>query len=321
MYQSASNLSKRSGSIWTLPQALAIIYYIVINGEFVANEELFPLRELTANQIEEYCNRLEEESYQCYHCNGDLTFVQGSGFSQFSPDNQNPGTQYYTPGNRTVRSCFFCQFFFGKMSPEKRQCAISDLLSSKYRPELGDKVLDCYENDSTDVDAKSQGVDGKETYFSRKYWATKYFDQGPEEKERKRLADVSKTTGKPKGKAGKPDIRKWRDENECCEFGRLFDNRCIVTGFTISDGVGSISMDRIWDIDGVYTPNDVMLLWAPLNYAKAKVPFFKTKADLLAYKIKLGLGTISDRKASVIVIREALERLISFQRSRRQIVE
>jgi hypothetical protein len=60
-----------------------------------------------------------------------------------------------------------------------------------------------------------------------------------------------------------------------------------------------------------------MLLWWPLNRAKGKVPFFKTKAAFLDYKTLMGLDRLSHRKAAVLIVREALERLIIFQREKR----
>jgi hypothetical protein len=60
-----------------------------------------------------------------------------------------------------------------------------------------------------------------------------------------------------------------------------------------------------------------MLLWWPCNRSKAKVPFFKTKAAFLNYKTLMGLDELSHRKAAVVIIREALERLRTFQREKR----
>jgi hypothetical protein len=111
------------------------------------------------------------------------------------------------------------------------------------------------------------------------------------------------------------DIRDW-NEQQCCEFGRLFDNRCVVTGFQPEVVQQSISVDRIWD-DGRYTEQDCMPLWWPLNRTKGKVPFFKTKEAFLAYKTKRGLDGLSHRKAAVIISREALERLRAFQSEKR----
>ena len=103
------------------------------------------------------------------------------------------------------------------------------------------------------------------------------------------------------------DIRDWT-EKQCCEFGRLLDNRCLVTGFRINDVSKSISIDRIWD-DGRYREEDCMPLWWPCNRSKGKVPFFKTKAAFLAYKTLIGLDGLSNRKAAVFIVRKALENL------------
>jgi hypothetical protein len=91
--------------------------------------------------------------------------------------------------------------------------------------------------------------------------------------------------------------------------------RCVVTGFDIGI-IKGIVMDRVWD-DGEYCVDDVMLLWGPCNYAKAKVPFFTTKANFLEYKALLGLNDMSHRKAAVLIVREPLERLREFQRAKR----
>ena len=93
------------------------------------------------------------------------------------------------------------------------------------------------------------------------------------------------------------------------------NNRCVVTGFGI-DIIKGIVMDRVWD-DGEYCVDEVMLLWGPCNYAKAKVPFFNTKAAFLEYKALLGLNDLSHRKAAVLIVREPLERLRTFQREKR----
>ena len=111
MSNTASNLAQRSR--WTPPQAHSILYHIALNGEFVATEELFPLTILSDNEgIAANCKRLEDEEFNCHWCNNVLTFLQMSGFSQFSPDNCDPTQTYTTPGIRTVRSCLFCQRFF-----------------------------------------------------------------------------------------------------------------------------------------------------------------------------------------------------------------
>ncbi len=85
-----SNLAKRSnadGAIgWTASQALTILYHIALSGEYVATEVNFPLGLLTADDITAACQRLEMEEFNCYWCGVYLTFVQGSGYSQFSPD-------------------------------------------------------------------------------------------------------------------------------------------------------------------------------------------------------------------------------------------
>ena len=86
------------------------------------------------------------------------------------------------------------------------------------------------------------------------------------------------------------------------------NSRCVVTGFGI-DTIKGIVMDRVWD-DGE---------WVPCNYAKAKVPFFNTKAAFLKYKTLLGLNDLAHRKAAVLIVREPLERMRIFQKAKRQI--
>lgn len=46
---------------WSLHQAIAILYYIALNGEFIATEVLFPFSVMTAEDIIAACQRLEEE--------------------------------------------------------------------------------------------------------------------------------------------------------------------------------------------------------------------------------------------------------------------
>ena len=82
------NLEQRSG--WTFPQARSILYHIALNGEFVATEVLVPLTILSDDEIAANCKRLEDEEFNCHWCNTKLTFLQMSGFSQFSPDNCDP---------------------------------------------------------------------------------------------------------------------------------------------------------------------------------------------------------------------------------------
>jgi hypothetical protein len=141
----------------------------------------------------------------------------------------------------------------------------------------------------------------------RKYWAIKFDQQSLEKRTAWTKTNWTNVI---------EDIRDW-EEKDCCKFGRILDNRCLVTGFSINDVKQSISMDRIWD-DGHYTEPDVMLLWRPCNRSKAKVPFFKTKADFLKHKTLLGLNDMSHRKAAVSIVQEPLERLREFQRARRQ---
>lgn len=192
---------------------------------------------------------------------------------------------------------------------------IDALLSPAYRPDLGDSALSFYEAGATDDDARNQGISRSKYYYT--YWAAKYNSQSEDNREKRAQANIRKSTGKLGGRTGRPDIRKWKDEKECCELARGMNNRCVVTGFGI-DTIKGIVMDRVWD-DGEYCVDDVMLLWGPCNYAKAKVPFFKTKADFLAHKTLLGLNDLSHRKAAVLIVREPLERLRTFQQAKRQI--
>lgn len=236
-----------------------------------------------------------------------LAFLQESGFNQFTPDRLLDTLQYFEVGQRTVRSCTHCQFFFHKASLAERETLIDELLSNKYRPELADQSLSLYESDANDEAARRDGIVRSSNY--QKYWATKFSNQSLEKR-------AAWSKGNVKMKTKTDDIRDWT-EKQCCEFGRLLDNRCLVTGFSVDAVKESISMDRIWD-DGRYTEQDIMLLWWPCNRSKAKVPFFNTKAAFLKHKALLGLNDMSHRKAAVLIVREPLERLRTFQRTKRQ---
>ena len=234
-----------------------------------------------------------------------LTFTQGSGYTQFSPDRLF-NKQYFDVGRIVVRSCTHCQFFFNDATLEQRESLISEFLSNKYRPDLADRALKFYESDVNDEKARREGIFRSNNH--RKYWVSKFESQSLEKRQ-------AWSEGHARMKAKTEDIRDW-DEEQCCEFGRLLDNRCLVTGFGIQVVQESISIDRIWD-DGRYRGEDCMPLWWPLNRAKAKEPFFKTKAAFLEYKTLMGLAGLSHRKADVSIIREALERLRQFQRAKR----
>lgn len=303
MYNIGTGLAQRSGANgWTSPQAIAILYRIALTGEFVATDAHFPLTVLTADQITAACRRLEEEDFYCYWCGVKLSFTQESGYSQYSPDRLGD-MQYFEVGQRTVRSCTHCQFLFNDATTIQREEMIDDLLSDRYRPDVADKVLELYEIDANDEKAREQGI--FRSNMHQNYWNNKFSSQSLKRRQ-------AWSEGHMKTKT--EDIRDWNKE-QCCEFGRMLDNRCLVTGFQITDVNESISIDRIWD-DGHYTEQDCMLLWWPLNRSKAKVPFFKTKAAFLYYKADLGLE-MSDRKGAVSVIREALEKLREFQRAKR----
>jgi hypothetical protein len=316
MYSIGTALSQRSNADgatgWNSSQALTILYFIALNGEFVATDVLYPLEIMTAEEIIAACQRLEEEELNCYWCGVKLAFLQGSGFNLFTPDRLFD-MQYYEVGQRTVRSCTHCQFLFRACSFTDRELMIDALLSRAYCPDLGDLALSLYEDGTTDDDARNQGICRSNDYS--KYWAAKYDSQSEDNREKRAQANIRKSTGKIGGRTGRPDIRKWKDENECCEFARGMNNRCVVTGFGINI-IKGIVMDRVWD-DGEYCVDDVMLLWGPCNYAKAKVPFFNTKAAFLSYKSLKELDDLSHRKAAVLIVREPLERLRTFQREKR----
>ena len=307
MYLKGNNLSERSNADgangWSLYQAISILYHVALIGEYVATDVLCPLTILTANKITAACQRLEEDEFNCYWCGVKLAFLQESGFNQFTPDRLFDA-QYCEVGQRTVRSCTHCQFFFSDATLEQREEMMDVLLSNKYRPDLSDKALECYESGLNDEEARRYGILRSNEY--RNYWATKFGRQSFE-----RRKDMAKTTWTNVTE----DIRDWT-LGECCEFGRVFDNRCLVTGFRIDDVKESITVDRMWD-DGRYTEQDCMLLWWPCNRSKGKVSFFKTKTAFLSCKSLLGLDGLSHRKAAVLLVREALERLRAFQRAKR----
>jgi hypothetical protein len=64
MYFQADGLMQRSNSDgdngWSRPQAISIIYYIAVIGEFIATDVFFPLAILTAAEIAAACQRLNE---------------------------------------------------------------------------------------------------------------------------------------------------------------------------------------------------------------------------------------------------------------------
>ena len=295
-----SNLNGAAG--WTLQQAIAILYHIALEGEFVATDALFPLAELTDEQITAVCLRLETGDFPCYWCGVNLSFF--NRVASVNPDRLDSGLNYFEMGQTTVRSCTFCQFLFNKESLARREQMIDELLSNRYRPNLADLALELYENKTTDQEATIQGIDRINNHCD--YWAAKWNSQSFEHRTAWAATSWTNVT---------EDIRDWT-QDDCCEFGRLFDNRCVVTGFSPDDVQESISIDRIWD-DGRYTEQDCMPLWWPLNRAKGKVHFFKTKDAFLAYKTLRGLDGLSHRKAAVIILREALERLRAFQREKR----
>jgi hypothetical protein len=165
MYFIGTALSQRSNADgsngWTSPQAIAILYYIALNGEYVATDVIFPLELLTADEINAACLRLEEEEFNCYWCGVKLTFTQESGYNQFSPDRLFD-MQYFEPGQKTVRSCTHCQFFFHKASLAERKTLIDDILSDRYNPDLADKALDFY--DKSDDVARREGIERSSSY-------------------------------------------------------------------------------------------------------------------------------------------------------------
>jgi hypothetical protein len=307
MYFIGSALAQRTNADsaigWTSSQALAILYHIALNGEYLATDVHFPLHILTADEIAAAVTRLEQNDFPCYWCGVKLTFLQESGYSQFSPDRLLKA-QYFEVGQRIVRSCTHCQYLFGDATVAQRESFVDELLSNNYRPDLADKALDFYENGTSDEEARSDGILRSEEYLQ--YWTDKFNSQSFESRKAWTQTNWTNVT---------KDIRDW-EEKDCCKFGRLLDNRCLVTGFSIDDVSESISIDRIWD-DGHYTEQDCMLLWWPCNRSKGKVPFFKTKAAFLSYKTLMGLDSMSHRKAAVLIVREALERLREFQRAKR----
>lgn len=62
--------------------------------------------------------------------------------------------QYFEVGQRTVRSCTHCQYFFNDATLLQRERLLDELLSNKYRPDLADKALEFYEIDTNDEEAK-----------------------------------------------------------------------------------------------------------------------------------------------------------------------
>jgi hypothetical protein len=152
----------------------------------------------------------------------------------------------------TVRSCIQCQYFFNDASLEKRESFIDELLSNKYRPDLAEKAVEFYETHINVEQARNDGILRSEEYL--RYWTTKFNSQSFEKRKNWAKTNWTNVT---------EDIRDWKKE-QCCEFGRLLDNRCSVTGFSIDDVNESISIDRIWD-DGRYIHQDCMILWWPCN--------------------------------------------------------
>jgi hypothetical protein len=184
MYDIAGALSQRSkenDAGWTRQQAIAILYHIALEGEFVATDALFPLEILSADNITAACLRLETEEFTCYWCGVNLIFLQESGFSQFSPDRLYSDLQYFDLGQTTVRSCLFCQFLFNKESLARREQMIDELLSTRYRPNLADLALELYESETTDQEAAIQGIHRLNNH--RDYWAAKWKSQSFEERD------------------------------------------------------------------------------------------------------------------------------------------
>ena len=72
MKTTGTNLGKRSkagdANGWDSAQAISILYHIALNGEFVANEMLFPLELMTPEDITAACQRLDAEDFICYWC-------------------------------------------------------------------------------------------------------------------------------------------------------------------------------------------------------------------------------------------------------------
>jgi hypothetical protein len=111
---------------------------------------------MTADQITAACQRLEDEEFICYWCGVELTFLQESGYSQFSPDRLFD-KQYFEVGQRTVRSCIHCQYLFCDATMVQREFFIDELLSPDYRPDLADRALDLFESGINDDDARLFG--------------------------------------------------------------------------------------------------------------------------------------------------------------------
>jgi hypothetical protein len=112
---------------------------------------------------------------------GELTFLQESGYCQFTPDRLFD-LQYFELGQRTVRSCTHCQFLFNDASVMQRESFIVELLlSNKYRPDLADKALDFYEMGEDDDEARMRGIIRSKNH--RNYWAAKFESQSLEKRQ------------------------------------------------------------------------------------------------------------------------------------------
>jgi hypothetical protein len=69
--------------------------------------------------------------------------------------------EYFEVGQTTGRSCMHCQFFFLDATPMQRESLIDELLSIRYRPELGDrtKPWNCTKKELMMKKQRKQGVD------------------------------------------------------------------------------------------------------------------------------------------------------------------
>ncbi|TPX63196.1 hypothetical protein CcCBS67573_g08740 [Chytriomyces confervae] len=117
------------------------------------------------------------------------------------------------------------------------------------------------------------------------------------------------------GSQKRKDRRAW-SKPELQQCLTSFCSTCIVSG--IPHSALHVSIDRIWDNEGLYKTGDVSAMGVLVNYGKHAIPAFRSKEHLRAHQVSTGISLdIHPLKVLVILVRPYLERFIDFQRAAR----
>ena len=99
------------------------------------------------------------------------------------------GGEYDDPLQVTVRSCYFCQRFFGD-ADEARRAELIQTLVEFFDEEYADKVVQCYVENESDGEESAIGVQREHTESSVKHWTTVWNNQEKGKREQYRDAGL-----------------------------------------------------------------------------------------------------------------------------------